>query len=415
MSFEQTAETRRHQAGKRAGSSVRRAFDRFVLSRCRRLLAGLETGRLTLEMPSGLTETFGTASADGVRLKLNTYGAFWKSVRRGSIGFGEAYMAGDIDTDDLIGLLRFFLDNKTALMRAGNGYFRPRLPDRIVHRRRSNSRAGSRKNIAAHYDLGNAFYACWLDSSMTYSSALFTDEHMTLQQAQAAKYARMLQALDIKPGQRVLEIGCGWGGFAEMAARAGAHVTGITLSREQLAYAATRLQAAGLSETTALRFQDYRDTTGTFDRIASIEMIEAVGEEHWSAYFRTLADRLAPGGVAAVQAITIQPEIFNIYRRKPDFIQLYVFPGGMLLTEEALAAQAAAVGLSYERVETFRYSYARTLAIWHEHFLAAWPEINALGFDLRFKRMWQYYLAYCEAGFSAGTINVGIYRFRKAF
>jgi cyclopropane-fatty-acyl-phospholipid synthase len=415
MSFEKTAGKSQSLADRRDSSALRRGLDRLVLAQCRRLLVAVEAGRLTLELPSGLTETFGVANAHNVHLKLNTYGAFWKSIRRGSIGFGEAYMARDIETDDLVGLLRFFLDNKPALMRAGNGYFRPRLPDKMAHRRRTNSKTGSRKNIAAHYDLGNAFYARWLDPSMTYSSALFTNDHMTLQQAQAAKYARVLEALEMKPGHHVLEIGCGWGGFAETAARSGARVTGITLSREQLAYATARLKTAGLSETTTLQFQDYRDTTGTFDRIASIEMIEAVGEEHWPAYFRTLADRLAPGGIAAVQAITIQPEIFEIYRRKPDFIQLYVFPGGMLLTEEAMAAQAAAAGLSYERVQTFRHSYARTLAAWHQKFLAAWPEINALGFDERFKRMWEYYLAYCEAGFSAGTINVGLYRFGKPF
>jgi cyclopropane-fatty-acyl-phospholipid synthase len=415
MSFEETAGTARQHVDKRATSAIRRGVDRFVLAQCRRLLVGIETDRLTLEMPSGISETFGTAATASVRLKLNDYSVFWKSVRRGSIGFGEAYMAGNIETDDLVGLLRFFLNNKSALMHAGNGYFRPRLPDRITHRRRTNSKVGSRKNIAAHYDLGNAFYAHWLDPSMTYSSAYFADDRMSLEEAQAAKYARVLQALEMIPGQRLLEIGCGWGGFAETAAGAGAHVTGITLSNEQLSYATKRLQAASLSRQTSLQFQDYRDTAGTFDRIASIEMIEAVGEEHWPAYFRTLADRLAPGGIAAVQAITIRPEIFEIYRRKPDFIQLYVFPGGMLLTEEAMAAQAAAVGLTYERVETFRHSYARTLALWRDQFLNAWPEISALGFDLRFKRMWEYYLCYCEAGFDAGTIDVGIYRFRKSF
>ena len=222
----------------------------------------------------------------------------------------------------------------------------------------------------------------------------------------------MLQALDLAPGQRVLEIGCGWGGFAEVAARAGGHVTGITLSQAQLAYATERLAAAGLNAQATLRLEDYRDTSGTFDRIASIEMIEAVGEEHWPTYFRALAARLAPGGMAAVQAITIQPEIFATYRRKPDFIQRYVFPGGMLLTEAALAAEAAAVGLSYERITTFGASYARTCRLWRARFHAAWPEIAALGFDMRFRRMWDYYLAYCEAGFSAGTIDVGIYRFR---
>jgi cyclopropane-fatty-acyl-phospholipid synthase len=414
MSVENAAGRTERPTGMRDTSAWRRSVDRFVLERCRRLLVGIKSGCLVLEMPSGLTETFGAQNAGRVRLKLNTYAVFWKSIRRGSIGFGEAYMAGDFETDDLVGLLRFFLDNKSALMSAGKGYFRPRLPDRIAHRRRANSKAGSRKNIAAHYDLGNAFYARWLDPSMTYSSALFSDKRMTLEQAQAAKYACVLAALEAQPGQRLLEIGCGWGGFAEVAVRAGLHVTGITLSREQLEYANRRLAAANLENQSSLRFQDYRDTTGSFDRIASIEMIEAVGEEHWPAYFRTLADRLTPGGIAVIQAITIEPKIFEVYRKKPDFIQRYVFPGGMLLTEKAMVDAALAVGLSFERVETFRHSYAQTLATWHKQFLAAWPEIGALGFDLRFKRMWIYYLAYCEAGFSAGTIDVGIYRFRKS-
>ncbi len=414
MSFEETVGKARPGTNRPAAHVWKRALDRLVLDRCRRLLGGIATGRLTLVLPSGISETFGQKdAAKGIRLELVNYNVFWKSLQRGSIGFGEAYMAGDIETDDLVALLRFFLDNKAAFVAAGHGYFRPRLPDRLAHRQRANTKAGARKNIAAHYDLGNAFYAKWLDSSMTYSSAIFSRGDEALEAAQAAKYAQVLAALELMPGQRLLEIGCGWGGFAELAARSGGHVTGITLSREQLAYATERLAAAGLNSQAELRLEDYRDTNGTFDRIASIEMIEAVGEEHWPAYFRALAERLAPGGIAAIQAITIQPEIFVAYRRKPDFIQRYVFPGGMLLTEAALAAEAAAVGLSYERITTFGLSYARTCALWRSRFHAVWPEIAALGFDVRFRRMWDYYLAYCEAGFSAGTIDVGIYRFRK--
>ena len=346
-------------------------------------------------------------------LVLKSYGVFWNSVRRGTIGFAESFIAGECETSDLPALFRFFIDNRQTLSSAGRGHFKVRARDRNYHAARANSREGSRDNIAAHYDLGNAFYACWLDASMTYSSALFTAPGMTLEAAQTAKYDLIFDALTVQAGHRILEIGCGWGACAARLASYGAMVTGLTLSRQQFDAAQTRLAGLRLSEAADIRIEDYRDTTGTFDRIVSIEMIEAVGEENWPDYFAALRDRLAPDGIAVVQAITIQPSIFDEYRRKADFIQRYIFPGGMLPTERSLAEHAAAAGLTFERVATFGASYVETLGTWRQRFHAAWPRIEALGFDDRFRRTWDYYLAYCEAGFDRGAIDVGVYRFQR--
>ena len=248
---------------------------------------------------------------------------------------------------------------------------------------------------------------------MTYSSAVFTGPEVSLAAAQDEKYARVIAALGLEDGHRVLEIGCGWGGFAEAAARSGAFVDGITLSREQLAYASERIARAGLDARVRLRFEDYRDTTGGFDRIASIAMVAAVGEPHWPVYFAPLHDRLVPGGVAVLQAITIREQSYAAYRERPDFIQRYVFPGGMLPTRTIMADQAERAGLTFEPLETFGASYARTLAIWRDRFEAAWPRIAALGFDDRFRRLWNFYLTYCEVGFERGVVDVGLYRFTR--
>jgi cyclopropane-fatty-acyl-phospholipid synthase len=258
----------------------------------------------------------------------------------------------------------------------------------------------------------------WLDPSMTYSSALFTDpdlgKNQTLEAAQAAKNLQVIAALGCNGGQSVLEIGCGWGGFAEAAARTGVHVTGITVSRAQQSYANARIAAAGLNEQVRIEFVDYRDCGGTYDGIVSIEMIEAVGEAHWPDYFRTLNERLKPGGTAVIQAITMAPEHFAHYRAKADFIQAYIFPGGMLVSADAMAREAAKVGLTFETVACFGASYAETLRRWRASFDAAWPEISRLGFDDRFRRMWLYYLHYCEAGFESGMIDVGHYKLRRS-
>jgi cyclopropane-fatty-acyl-phospholipid synthase len=391
-----------------------RRFDQAVLRICARLIAPTATGRLHLTLPSGASTLIaGTTSGTDAQLTLHNYGVFWRSVRRGSIGFAESMIEGETHSNNLVALFGYFIENKKTLHRAGRGKFRVRSNDNAYHQSRTNTRDGSRANIAAHYDLGNAFYRLWLDASMTYSSALYTQPELSLEAAQQAKCDRILDALELAPGHRLLEIGCGWGNFAVRAAGRGTHVTGLTLSREQLTEATALGQRSGHATNAAFKLEDYRDTTGTYDRIASIEMIEAVGEENWPHYFATLHDRLAPGGIAVLQAITIDGAIYDVYRAKADFIQRYIFPGGVLPTRALMAQHAEAAGLEFETVEMFGNSYARTLAEWRQNFHTAWSSIAALGFDERFQRMWDYYLAYCEAGFERGSCDVGIYRLRK--
>jgi cyclopropane-fatty-acyl-phospholipid synthase len=279
-----------------------------------------------------------------------------------------------------------------------------------MHKLRSNTRKGARRNIAEHYDLGNDFYTQWLDPSMTYSAAMFADGQTDLRLAQERKYRALCQALDLRPGMSVLEIGCGWGGFAEMAAAEfGATVTGITLSKEQLAYAQDRVAKAGLADKVTLRLEDYRDTRGKFDRIASIEMFEAVGEEYWPAYFATLRDRLLPGGMAGLQVITIEDRLFPDYRKTADFIQRYVFPGGMLPSPSRLRQEIASAGLRLGAQTWFGQDYAETLRRWQASFQTTWDKISGFSaqYDNRFKRLWEFYLGYCEVGFAAGFTDVG--------
>ena len=377
--------------------------------------ARLQTGQLTVETPSGERMVFG-GNADGPVASLQIHR--WRSIRRlvlgGDLGFAESYIDGDWSSPDLAALIEFALRNETALGSAIMGTAPLRLLNRLRHLARPNTLRGSRRNIAQHYDLGNEFYARWLDPSMTYSSAFYADERASLEQAQAAKIARAIERLDLAGGERVLEIGCGWGALAEaLAARHGSRVTGLTLSKEQRAYAEARLAQAGLADRTEICLRDYREQKGLFDRIVSIEMFEAVGETHWPKFFEVVRERLARGGSAVLQIITIADERFETYRRAADFIQRYIFPGGMLPSPSALREQIARAGLSLAALENFGASYARPLAEWNQRFQRGWADIAALGFDARFKRMWEYYLAYCEAGFRAGTIDVGLYRIEK--
>jgi cyclopropane-fatty-acyl-phospholipid synthase len=335
-------------------------------------------------------------------------------ARKGANGFAEAYVEGEWDSPDLVAILQIALENEPALGRLVRGFGLARGLDRLRHLARSNTRRGSRRNIAFHYDLGNEFYALWLDPGMTYSSAVFDAAGQSLQDAQDNKYRRLAENLDLRPGHHVLEIGCGWGGFATMAARDyGCRVTAITLSEQQLRYAGDRVRRAGLADRVEVRLQDYRDVAGQFDRIASIEMFEAVGEERWPVFFDTLRERLKPGGVAGLQIITIEDGRFEQYRRSADFIQRHVFPGGMLPSPSALAREIDRAGLTINDVFAFGPSYAETLAAWQRRFQRAWPRIRQLGFDDRFKRLWELYLAYCEAGFRAGAIDVAHYRIER--
>ena len=371
-------------------------------------LGGVRAGRLSVEFPSGKRRTFeGAAPGPHALVRIHDLRLVARMAFGGDIGIAESYMAGEWDSPDLMAVLAFGSVNASAVAGALGRSWPAAVLSRVRHARRTNTRTGSRRNIAAHYDLGNAFFGRWLDETMTYSSALFADPDEPFVEAQRRKYRRLAEVLHLRPGDRVLELGCGWGGFAELAAAEyRCEVVALTVSAEQAAYARERMRRAGLADRVEIRFQDYRDVVGTFDKMASIEMFEAVGEEHWPQFFRAVDRCLAPGGRAAVQVITIADEAFNAYRRNPDFIQRYIFPGGMLPSPSAFQRAAADAGMTVVDDLGFGPSYAETLRRWNRAFTAAWPQIEPLGFDERFFRMWRYYLFYCEAGFEMGHIDV---------
>ncbi len=378
-----------------------------------RLAGHIGAGQLSCVFANGHQTTFAAPDRPKPQavLKINRTRALRRLLLNGDAGFAEAYMDGDWDSPDLAQLFELALDNESAVgSRFQAGAIR-RAFDRIGHFRRRNTRRGSRRNIAYHYDLSNAFYRLWLGETMSYSSALFESPDQSLADAQAAKNRQLAEMLALRPGHHVLEIGCGWGGFALAAAKDhGCRVTAITLSTAQCEYARARVHEAGLDDRIEVRIQDYRDVDGRFDRIASVEMFEAVGERYWPTFFEVLRDRLTPGGIAALQIITIDDGRYEGYRASPDYIQQYIFPGGMLPSPSLFRRHAERAGFALSAASTFGASYARTLALWRREFQHAWAEIESLGFDRRFKRMWEYYLAYCEAGFRAGSIDVGQYR-----
>ncbi len=368
----------------------------------------LERGRLDVEMPNGPTLRF-QGSEDGPEGVMVIHSLdFAKDLASGGeVGISEAFIKGHWESPNLTHFLELFCVNQPVIQKLLEGRPIVRLLQRLRHWLNRNTKAGSRRNIHAHYDLGNQFYSAWLDTTMTYSSALFTGKARDLAEAQTAKYAALAREIDLRPEHHVLEIGCGWGGFAEYAAREiGARVTGLTISKEQFDFATARMQAAGLADRVTIKMLDYRDEKGVFDRIASIEMFEAVGEEYWPTYFRQLRDRLVPGGKAGLQVITIQEALFKGYKRDIDFIRRYVFPGGMLPTPTIMRDMGAQHGLSLSGEHIFGLDYAITLAQWRDRFRLAWPQLTPLGFDERFRRLWEYYLSYCEAGFRSGTIDV---------
>lgn len=375
------------------------------------LLKRLPHGRLDLHL-SGTTHRFGPGTGPAQQMQVLDTTLFQRVLRSGDIGLAEAWMDGHWHTPDLPGLLALLMHNRDTLESAVYGHFWGALVHRVLHALRRNSRAGSRRNIEAHYDLGNAFYTLWLDATMNYSSAWFNGQPaLPLPQAQHQKVARALDEAGVGPGARLLEIGCGWGAVAEAAARRGAQVTGITLSHEQLAWARERLAGQGLAAD--LRLQDYRDLAPEvhagaprYDAVVSIEMIEAVGRAYWPGYFSTLREVLAPGGRACVQSIVIRDDRFERYARGTDFIQRYVFPGGMLPSRQVLHEQAARAGLRVVGELDFGPDYAHTLRHWRRAFLAQLPQVRAQGFDERFVRLWDFYLAYCEAAFDTGQTSV---------
>ena len=372
-----------------------------------RMVAELRYGRLTCVTPDGrVIERRAPLPGPEARLVLHRWRALRSLILGGDDGFAESFLHGDWSSPDLTAFLTLAAQNF-------DGRFRTPWPLRALHRLRhglnANSRRGAKRNIMAHYDLGNDFYAAWLDRSMLYSSALYEHPGDSLDQAQDRKLALVTDWLGAQPGDRVLEIGCGWGALACRLGRLGAHVTALTLSPAQRVFAQDAVDEAGLQAEVSVHLRDYRDEGGQFDRIVSIEMMEAVGEAYWPVYFRALRDRLRPGGRAVLQVITIEAARFGTYRTTPDFIQQHIFPGGMLPAKAHIDREARRANLRPVRSRHFGESYALTLAAWRARFLAAWPDLQALGFDERFRRLWLYYLGYCEAGFRTGAIDVGLY------
>jgi len=367
-----------------------------------------DEGALSFVLPSGRELRIeGASPGPQGCLIVRDFRFVSRVLASGDIGLAEGFVAGEWDTPDLSALLEAISVNFDRLDKLARGKPLARVVHVVAHALNRNSRRGARRNIQAHYDLGNAFYARWLDPSMTYSSARFERPGQPLREAQRNKYATLAKEIGLAPDRHVLEIGCGWGGFAEFAAREiGARVTGITLSRAQQDFARRRLFDLGLAERADIRLMDYRDVEGQFDHVASIEMFEAVGEAYWPAYFAKVRDVLSPGGRAGLQIITIRDELFRTYRSRSDFLRKYIFPGGMLPSEARLRQETDRAGLEWTAIIRFGQSYADTLAQWAMSFENAWEEIRRLGFDERFRRLWRFYLSYCEAGFRAGRTNV---------
>ena len=384
-----------------------------------KMLRRLKHGTLTVQLPDGALQRFGSGTAPMASLHLHNWKPCSAALRSGDIGFAESYIAGDWTTPHLADLLELLIVNRQEVESAIYGSWLGRLAYRVKHLLNRNTKANSQKNIHAHYDLGNAFYALWLDNTMNYSSAIFESPDTTMVDGQHAKVRRALTMAQVRPGDRVLEIGCGWGALAEMATTEfGAMLVGVTLSTEQLAWANERMARLGASDEADLRLQDYRDIGKTtpdepFDAICSIEMVEAVGREYWPEYFQTVARLLKPGGHACIQSIVIADELFDRYIGSTDFIQQYIFPGGCLPCPREFRAQADAAGFDIVDEFSFGLDYARTLRIWRDDFLAQEPRVLQLGFDKRFIRIWEFYLAYCEAAFAQANTSVMQFTLRK--
>jgi cyclopropane-fatty-acyl-phospholipid synthase len=376
-------------------------------------LRELQGGSLRVIHPDGTTESFGNGSYRAT-IVIRDWRMLSATLRSGDIGFAESHIDGHWETDNLPALLELLTRNRDALERLIYGTWWGGFLHRARHLFNRNSKAGSRKNIHAHYDIGNDFYQLWLDESMTYSSAIFATGTEPLEQAQAAKYRRVLEQLQVEANDHILEIGCGWGGFAEAAALQGnARVTGLTLSTEQLSFARDRMTRKGIAAQTELMLTDYRDIDGRFDAVASIEMFEAVGEQYWDTYFACIARCLKQGGRACIQSIVIDDALFDRYRKGTDFIQQYIFPGGMLPSPSVFREHAARHGLTLIDSYAFGADYAHTLALWRAAFNEKRSAVTTQGLDKRFCRTWDFYLAYCEAGFRAGSIDVMHFTLRK--
>ncbi len=373
-----------------------------------KLIDELSVGTLEVILPNGRHLLFSGRNRPEIsaQLRIDKPRALRRLVTGGAVGFAEGYLEGDWSTSSLPDLLRLAAFNDEALASRTQGLSLQRLIHRLQHLANSNSRERARRNISYHYDLGNDFYSAWLDESMTYSAALFTSPDMSLTAAQRAKLDRLADMADISGSVGVLEIGCGWGSFLErVAERTHGHLTGVSISERQSEFARQRLAARNIRNV-SVELCDYRDVAGSFDRIVSVEMFEAVGEKYWPTYAQTIKRLLRQDGKAALQVITIDESRFDQYRKSADFIQRYIFPGGMLPSKRKLNEVFEDADMRVTDTLSFGRDYATTLALWRERFHAAWPALRELGFDERFKRMWDYYFAYCEGGFSAGSIDV---------
>ena len=372
------------------------------------LVGKLNSGRVDFILPDGRRfRAEGLKPGPVAEVTINNPDVFARLVRDGDLGFCDAYLDGWWTTPDLQAFMDFIHADNDDMYDGFPGMALVRAWEKARFWFQSNTKRQALKNISYHYDLGNDFYSLWLDETMTYSSALFNTSQESLEKAQIAKYASMVDQMGVKPGDHVLEIGCGWGGFAEYAAKErGLKVTGLTISKEQLEYAQKRIKSKGLSDKVDLKLQDYRDETGVYDGVASIEMFEAVGEKYWPVYFDKIKQCLKPGKHATLQIITIQDARWEVYRKSVDFIQKYIFPGGMLPSPSVLRKEVHRAGLSVQHSIEFGKSYSQTLRRWFEVFNNKWDNISAMGFDDRFRRMWNFYLTSCAATFESGNCDV---------
>jgi len=368
----------------------------------------LKKGRIDVILPDGRQfRAEGPEPGHVAEIHIHNDDVFTRTVRDGDMGFAEAYLDGWWTTPDLMAVMEFMHDDADHIYDGFPAQRLVQIYERLRFWMQRNSKKQARKNISYHYDLGNDFYSLWLDDTMTYSSAIFTTGQESTEAAQIAKYASMIDQMGAQAGDHVLEIGCGWGGFAEYAAKErGIKVTGLTISREQHDYAVERMAKAGLSDMVQIKMQDYRDEKGRYDGVASIEMFEAVGEQYWPTYFKTVHDCLKPGKNATLQIITVKDERFESYRKTVDFIQKYIFPGGMMPSPSVLREQITQAGMGVEGSVEFGKSYALTLRRWHDTFNEKWDQVAALGFDERFRRMWDFYLTSCAATFDSRNCDV---------
>lgn len=381
-----------------------------------RILKNIEFGSIKITTPrKKILEFKGLKEGPSADIQLKKWRVLIRTIWGGHTYFFESFRRGEWETSDLYALLLFGELNETSVDKVMKSTMWRRLIEQVLHKLNQNSIKGSKRNIAAHYDLGNEFYQLWLDRTMTYSSALFEGDTVSLSEAQRQKYLRIAKKIELKNGDKLLEIGCGWGGFAEIAAKEyGCQVTALTLSKEQASSCKKRVINTGIEKNVDIRLEDYRDVRGLYDKIVSIEMLEAVGEKFWRRYFESVRDRLAPGGKAAIQTITIKDDCFESYKKNPDFIQQFIFPGGMLPTPSAIKDNVESVGLKLTDTFFFGKSYIKTLHLWDQEFKKQWSRIEELGFDTDFKNTWTYYLNYCAAGFQSGRIDVGQFLIQKS-